>query len=105
MIMWYPLCPRGYKIFFMRTLGRMTTSIERVFRRTPEGYYREIWLHFITFLNDDGSIKSSKLDTERHGGLWKMAREGERSSYGEVSHLFPETDKPVRLVCIGKPHQ
>ena len=85
-----------------RTLGRMTTSMERVFRRTPEGYFREFWLHFINFLNEDGSPKSTKLDREMIGQLWKVAREGERSSWGEVDYLFPDQDKAVRLVCLGK---
>lgn len=84
-----------------RTLGRMSTTVERVFRRTPEGYYREITLHFLNFLAEDGSLKSSKLDKEIHGALWKVARPGERSNNGEVDTILPGTDHPVRLVCLG----
>lgn len=80
----------------------MNTSIERVFRRTPEGYFREFWLHFINFIGEDGQIRSSKLDKTIPGGLWKVAREGERSMYGECDYQFPEQPKPVRLVCFGK---
>lgn len=86
-----------------RTLGKMNTTVERVFRRTPDGFFEEIYLHFLNFINDDGSLRSSKLDKEiRTGKLWRVARDGERSSYGEVDYLFPGMAKPTRLLSVSR---
>lgn len=83
--------------------GRMTTSVERVFRPLPNGLYREILLKFINFLNSDGSIQSSKLDGQIEGGLYKPAsNDTERSLYGELMYTFPGQDKPVRMLALGK---
>lgn len=84
-----------------RTLGKMNTTVERVFKRTPDGFFLEVYLHFLNFLNEDGSLKSSKLDKEVvTGKLWRVARPGERSGYGEVDYLFPDQAKPTRLLCV-----
>jgi len=83
-----------------RTLGKMNTTVQRVFRRTPDGLFQEVYLHFLNFLNEDGSLRSSKLDKEVLGKLWRVARPGERSGYGEVDHLFPDQAKPTRLLCV-----
>jgi len=80
----------------------MTTHIEKVFRRTPEGFYREIYLHFLSFLNPDGTLRSRKLDKEEHRDLWREAKEGERSPYGECTYPLPGYDRPVRLICVRK---
>ena len=82
---------------------KMNTSIERVFKGPlPDGLYRELYLHFIHFLNEDGSIRSSKLDKQIPGRLYKVAgSNNERSMYGEVEYTFPGQDKPVRLISIG----
>lgn len=86
-----------------RTTGRMATTIERVFRPLPNGLFREITLHFINFLNADGSIRSTKLDKEIPGGLYKIATsDTDRSQYGEVMYQFPGGEKPVRLLCLGR---
>lgn len=85
-----------------RTLGKMTTSVQKTFRRTPEGFYLEVDMHFIQFLNEDGSLRSQKLDYERHLDLWRIARDGERSPYGELMWMVPEHERPVRLICIKK---
>lgn len=86
-----------------RTQLKMCTSMERVFRPLPNGLYREIILHFINFLNEDRSIRSSKLDKEVLGKLYKIAgSDREVSQYGEVSYKFPGDDEPVRLLCIGR---
>lgn len=84
-----------------RTLGKMNTTIERVFKRTPEGLFMEVYLHFLNFLNEDGTLRSSKLDKEvATGKLWRVARPGERSSYGEVDYRFPDQPRPIRLICL-----
>lgn len=86
-----------------RTQGLMCTSVERVFRPMPDGLFREITLHFINFLNDDRSIRSTKLDKEIPGKLYKLAgSDSEQSQYGEVMYKFPNSDEPVRLLCIGR---
>jgi len=87
----------------MRTTNRMCTSVERVFRPMPDGLYREVILKFINFMNEDGSIRSSKLDEEIFGGLYRVsANLNERSQYGEIMYKFPEQEEPTRLLCIGK---
>lgn len=85
-----------------RTLGRMSSSVERVFRYTQEGLYREVWLHWIHFLDEEGQLKSTKLDKTIQGKLWKIAKPNERSVFGECMHKFPEIKEPVRLVCISQ---
>ena len=86
-----------------RTLGRMNTTIQKIFRRNSSGVFLEIDLHFLNFLNEDGSLRSSKLDKEIWTGkLWQVAKEGEHSSYGETMHLFPGEAKPTRLICISR---
>jgi len=81
--------------------NRMNTSIERVFRPMPGGVFREIYLHYINFLDENGDILSSKLDKTIEGKLFKIAQGNERSLYGEVEYQFPGTDKPVRLVALS----
>lgn len=81
--------------------NRMTTGIERVFRPTFDGLYREILLHFVHFIDEEGKTISSKLDKEIPGRLFKIAVAGERSQYGEVEYQFPQDDAPVRLVALG----
>lgn len=86
-----------------RTLGKMNTKVQRVFRRTPDGYFLEIMLHFLEFYNEDGSLRSSKLDKEVSSGkFWRVARPGERSPYGEADYLFPDQAQPIRLICVSK---
>lgn len=89
-----------------RTQQKICTSIERVFRPLPDGLFREITLHFINFMNEDRSIKSSKLDKEIPGGLFRLAKsDGEVSQYGEISYTFPGGDGPVRLLALGKEYR
>lgn len=85
---------------FPRT-GRMTTGIERVFRQTFDGLYREMHLHWIHFLNEEGNVISSKLDKTTKGRLYKIASGDERSLYGEVEYKFPDQELPVRMVALG----
>lgn len=81
----------------------MCTSVERVFRPLPDGLFREIVLHFINFLNDDRTIRSSKLDKEIPGGLYKLAsNDTEKSQHGEIMYTFPGASEPVRLLGLGE---
>lgn len=85
----------------METHKRMTTGVERVFRETFDGLYREIYLHWIHFLNENGEIIRTKLDKSVKGRLYKVASENEHSLYGEVEYKFPNSEKPVRLIALG----
>lgn len=82
-------------------MARISTSIERHFKRMPDGLYQEVYLHYINFLNESGGIIKSKLDKTIKGKLYKVAQDGERSPYGEVDHIFPGTTEPVRLVALA----
>lgn len=87
----------------VRALGRMTTGVERVFRQMPDGLYREIYLHFIHFLDEKGNKTSSKLQQQIEGKLYRQVGEHEkhlRSVHGEVEYTFPESDNPVRLIAL-----
>ena len=85
---------------FERT-KRMTTGVERVFRPTSDGLYREVFLHWIHFMNENSEIVSSKLDKSTKGKLYKIAVGNERSMYGEVEYTFPNAEKSVRLIALG----
>jgi len=84
---------------------RMTTSVERVFKKLPDGLIREITISYIHFLNAAGDIIRSKLDKSIPGRLFKRATENERSQYGEVMYLFPDEEVPVRLIALGMDYQ
>ena len=80
----------------------MTTGIERVFRHLRSGLYREIYLHYIHFLDDSGHIMSSKLDKTIEGKLFRRAaNDTERSRHGEVEYKFPGEDDSVRMLDMG----
>lgn len=81
--------------------GRMTTGVERVFRATFDGLYREILLHWIHHLDAEGNVVRSRLDKSVKGRLYKVATGDERSQYGEVEYKFPNAEEPVRLVALG----
>lgn len=71
----------------------MTTGIERVFRPTQDaGVYREVFLHFIHFLDAEGVITRSKLEKQMPGKLYRVIQPGEeyRSLHGEVEYEFPD---------------
>jgi len=86
-------------------LSKMSSGIERVFRPVRvNGYvgnqlYQEVHMHYIHFLNEDGTVRKSKLDRMENGKLW-MESTGQRSLYGECDYAFPDgTTK--RLILLG----
>lgn len=86
---------------------RMSTGFERVFRPVrPKGYngpalYREIYMHYIHFLNEDGTVQKSKLDKMIEGHFVKEAVNNyERSTYGEMEYTFPD-GQTKRLLVLG----
>jgi hypothetical protein len=83
-----------------RTTGRMTTCIERVFRPIGNGFFREVFMHFIKFMNEDGTTKSMKLEKEEERGVWKEPEGDERSRIAETTFVFPGDTKPRRLICV-----
>jgi hypothetical protein len=84
---------------------RMTTGIERVFRRvTPHGQtpvmYREFMLHFIHFLDTDGTKLKTKLDKTVPGMYYREAGPNEHSLYGEYTYTFPEDGIARHIVAV-----
>lgn len=75
---------------------KMTTGFERVFRhlqiRDYSGppIFREIFMHYIHFLNEDNTVQKSKLDKMIEKGFWMEAMNGERSIHGECEYTFPD---------------
>ena len=81
---------------------KMSTGIERVFRHVKQGVYRELYLHYIHFIDDNGTILRSKLDKTIEGGLFKRAETpDERSRHGEVEYKFPDEEENVRMLALG----
>ncbi len=85
-----------------RTLGRMTTCVDRVFRPIGNGLFQEVYMHFIKFMNEDGTTKNMKLEKEELRGIWREPKAGERSREGETTFVFPGDAKPRRLICIQR---
>lgn len=83
-----------------RTLLPMTTGIERIYRRTPDGMYQEFYQHWVYFLYPDGS-KTSKLDKVWKGKLYKVAGPRDIGFNGVVSYEDPETGQTLRLVAVS----
>lgn len=85
--------------------GKMASGIERVFRPIRiNGYvgnqlYQEVHMHYVHFLNEDGSVRKSKLDRMENGKIW-MESTGQRSLYGECDYAFPDGTKK-RLILLG----
>lgn len=76
-------------------LPKMTTGMERIFRRvSPPGQepviYQEFLLHYIHYMDKDGSKLSSKLDKSIPGNYYREARGNEHSLYGEYTYTFPD---------------
>lgn len=85
-----------------RAQGRMTTGIERVFRPMRDGLYREILLHWVHFIDENGIKTGSKLQKQIEGQLYRPLQEHEkrRSIHGEVEYQLP-SGETVKLIAIG----
>lgn len=84
---------------------RMTTGVERIFRRvTPHGQspvmYQEFMLHFIHYLDTDGTKLKTKLDKTAPGMYYREARPHEHSNYGEYTYTFPEDGVTRRIIAV-----
>lgn len=84
---------------------RMTTGVERIFRRvTPAGQtpvmYQEFMLHFIHFLDTDGTKLRTKLDKSVAGMYYREAGPNEHSLYGEYNYTFPEDGITRHIVAV-----
>ncbi|TXH11663.1 MAG: hypothetical protein E6R04_01035 [Spirochaetes bacterium] len=85
-----------------RTLGRMTTCVDRVFRPIGNGLFQEVYMHFIKFVNEDGTTKNMKLSKEEFRGIWREPKGNEHSREGETTFAFPGDSAPRRLICIQR---
>lgn len=93
------------KLDYKLPIPKMSTGIERVFRRvTPHGQtpvlYREFMLHFIHYLDTDGTKLKSKLDKTVPGMYYREAGPNEHSLYGEYTYTFPEDGVTRHIVAI-----
>lgn len=85
----------------------MATGLERAFRPVRlEGYngppiYREIHMHYLHFLNEDGTVRKSKLDKMIEGRFVTEAlNKTDHSTYGEMEYTFPD-GQTKRLLVLG----
>lgn len=85
--------------------NKMVSGFERVFRPLKlQGYvgndiYQEVYMHYIHFLNEDGTVRKSKLDRMENGKIWIESR-GQHSLYGECDYVFPDGTQK-RLLALG----
>lgn len=85
--------------------NKMNTEVLRSFRKTQDGLYREVYMHYLQFLDQEGNVVSSKLDKQIPGRLYKDATDtGERSNCGEVEYEFPNGEVR-RLIALNMDYQ
>jgi hypothetical protein len=82
----------------------ISTGIERIFRRRPDGLYQEVTNHFIHMTDGEGN-KVSKLDRSYLGAVFREAQHGERSFNGEAEWTNPDTGQTIRLVAFSNNQQ
>ena len=88
-------------------IPKMTTGMERIFRRvSPPGVnpviYQEFMLHFIHYMDTDGSKLRTKLDKSIPGMYYREAGPTEHSLYGEYTYTFPEDQVTRRIIAIPR---
>lgn len=78
----------------------MTTGIERVYKKTRDGKFREFYRQWIYFLNPDGSRHSTKLDKEWAGLLWRKQEVRDHGVNGSIEYTDPDDGITYRLIAI-----
>jgi hypothetical protein len=81
-------------------MKKITTSFETVYIKRKDGFFQEIINHYLHFVDETGK-KITKLDKQIPGILFKEARDGERSSYGEA-FVTTSDNRQVRIIGIGE---
>ena len=61
------------------------------------GIFREFMFYFMHKVNEGGDIVSTKIDKVEHGRLYKIARQGERSLYGQYDWTLPDGQEVVLI--------
>lgn len=90
------------QVYDISSLNRVSPIVEIEMKKISNGIYRKLYKHSIRFLNEDGSVKSTKLDKVVEGPLYRIAtKDSERSTYGEMMYTFPGTKNPVRLLALA----
>lgn len=79
---------------------RWRAGIEKTFRYVEPGIYREMTIFLLHKTNEGGEILSTKIDKIEHGLLYKIARPGENSLYGQYNWVLPDGQEVV-LVGLG----
>ena len=78
----------------------ISTGVERVFRKRPDGLWQEVINHFIHMSDKDGN-KISKLDKSYLGRVYKEAGVNERSFHGEAEWESQDTGGKIRLIALS----
>lgn len=78
----------------------ISTGVERVFRKRPDGLWQEVINHFIHLADREGN-KISKLDKSYLGRVYKEAAVNENSFNGEAQWTNPDTGQTIRLVALS----
>jgi len=82
----------------------ISTGVERIFRKRPDGLWQEVINHFIHMSDKEGN-KISKLDRSYLGRVYKEAGVNENSFHGEAMWENPETGAKIRLVALSNYQQ
>ena len=77
---------------------RVYTSVERTFKKRKDGFYQEIFNHFIHMTNHLG-VETTKLDRQVIGKVYKEETE-HRSVSGEATYTFEDDGLTRRLIAI-----
>lgn len=82
----------------------ISTGIERIFRKRPDGLYQEVYNHFIHFSDQQGN-KITKLDRSYLGKVYKEALHNENSFNGTAEWIDPNTGVKIRLIALSNNQQ
>ena len=78
----------------------ISTRIELVFRKRPDGLWQQ-YRNFLIDLGDKDGNKITKIDRVEIGLVFKEAAEGEHSRGGEHLWLDVETGATLRLIALS----
>jgi len=82
---------------------RVYTSMERTFKKRPDGLYQEYINHFIHFVDAQGN-KTDKLDKTMVGRVFKEDNV-HHSVHGEAVYTFADDGQTRRLIALSNYQQ
>lgn len=81
---------------------KMHTGIQKTYKRRFDGTYQEYVIYLLYFEDEIGN-KTTKHDKTVVGGIYRLAKLGERSVYGEAKYFDPDDNQEKHLIIIKAP--